>query len=514
MELNVSQEVVAINEVVFEDCMQVSVDCDFLLPDYCPDIARILKCQLRPVILSKQLTGDRLVVEGISVASLIYVSDDSKGIRCADYSAPFSCAFMLGDTPENAMFRVKANLDFINCRALSPRRVDIKGVVNVCAKVWSNKKEEIISGVDGANVELLKKSVPISTPIGFAERTFKVQEDLELSGSKPAIANIIKCDAVATLSDYKVISNKVIAKGEAVVHTLYAAEGEEGEPEVMEHSIPISQIIDLEGASEDCLCDAQFEVVSVAAKPELNGQGESKMVSVDIGIMATAKADMPAQIDVISDAFSTKYEAQVESKPTRVERHIDSMADNYLCKNTLDLPETGVSKIIDLWCDAGVTNVRGDGKCIVIFGKLDVAMLALDNEGMPTYLERSLDFEYRHDLKEEYKEVRCEPNVQVLSCGYSLIGLDKIEVRAELKMQAGVYEVAKYNIVSSIAIDEEKPKAKDHMPALTIYYADDGERVWEIAKRYNTSVDAILRENELEETDALEKRMLLIPMAY
>ena len=50
--------------------------------------------------------------------------------------------------------------------------------------------------------------------------------------------------------------------------------------------------------------------------------------------------------------------------------------------------------------------------------------------------------------------------------------------------------------------------------ALTIYYADEGEELWNIAKKYCTSVEKIQNENEIDtDVDKLQGRnMLFIPM--
>lgn len=46
---------------------------------------------------------------------------------------------------------------------------------------------------------------------------------------------------------------------------------------------------------------------------------------------------------------------------------------------------------------------------------------------------------------------------------------------------------------------------------MTIYFAQEGESVWEIARRYNTTAEAITAENKLT-GDAVEtKCKLLIP---
>ena len=65
-------------------------------------------------------------------------------------------------------------------------------------------------------------------------------------------------------------------------------------------------------------------------------------------------------------------------------------------------------------------------------------------------------------------------------------------------------------MMTDITLDEEHPKNRGDA-ALVIYFADSGEKLWDIAKRYNTSPTEIASVNELE-TETLDNgRMLLIP---
>ena len=48
--------------------------------------------------------------------------------------------------------------------------------------------------------------------------------------------------------------------------------------------------------------------------------------------------------------------------------------------------------------------------------------------------------------------------------------------------------------------------------ALTIYYASEGEEIWDIAKRYNTAVSEIMENNALTEPTVASRRTLLIPI--
>ncbi|MDO4419541.1 MAG: hypothetical protein Q4B92_04170 [Ruminococcus sp.] len=51
----------------------------------------------------------------------------------------------------------------------------------------------------------------------------------------------------------------------------------------------------------------------------------------------------------------------------------------------------------------------------------------------------------------------------------------------------------------------------DDTCALTLYFAESGEKVWDIAKRYRTDKAALCIENNLKEQSLAEKMLLLIP---
>ena len=50
MELTCKHETICINEVVYDGVMEQSVELDHMLPDYCKNIFKILRCRLMPHI--------------------------------------------------------------------------------------------------------------------------------------------------------------------------------------------------------------------------------------------------------------------------------------------------------------------------------------------------------------------------------------------------------------------------------------------------------------------------------
>ena len=67
-------------------------------------------------------------------------------------------------------------------------------------------------------------------------------------------------------------------------------------------------------------------------------------------------------------------------------------------------------------------------------------------------------------------------------------------------------------MVKSVSSEGLKLQDKDCTANLMIYYASDGEKIWDIARKYYTSVNAIKSENDIEEDVIQTDGMILIPL--
>ena len=67
MECNVTKQAVSVNDIVYDGAVEQSLECDIVLPDYCPDIVKILKCELSCAVTSAQPEGPVLQLEGLAV---------------------------------------------------------------------------------------------------------------------------------------------------------------------------------------------------------------------------------------------------------------------------------------------------------------------------------------------------------------------------------------------------------------------------------------------------------------
>lgn len=510
MELKVSHDTVSINEVIFEGSADQPVDLDVNLPDYCPDISRILKCRLMPTVSVRQITGDRLQVEGKTLVSVLYVDDTNRRVQCMEQSLPFAQSFALQGAPEDAAVFSSTIIDYVNCRASSPRRLGIHGSFTVSVKVRGRADCQVVTQAEGAGMQLLRHAEPISSVIGMTERQFSMNEMLELGQSKPAAATLVRSSTTILISDYKAIANKVIVKGDIQIATLYQCQDSD-DMEKMEHSLPFSQIIDLDGVTDESFCDIHCETVSADIQIRTDGAGENRLLSADLRLSLQVTAYQSAEISLIRDAFSTECEIETDLSEIRAERMQGTLRYDGVYKNAFELPSGDITAICDLWCDAGVVScVPADGK-LLVKAPVNVNVLALDGDGCPTYFERVAEIEYEEALPDGVTLALCDPTLCITSCSFSFTQTQSIEVKIEYRLEGCIFIPFQENAICDLRLCEDQPIVRESTAALVIYYADQGERIWDIARKYCTSVSAIKEENELSEDVVPARGMMMIP---
>ncbi|HIZ20331.1 MAG TPA: DUF3794 domain-containing protein [Firmicutes bacterium] len=507
MDFKVINKAVAVPETLFDGLDERPVDCDFVLPDYFPDIAAVLKCTLRPVIQSKQLSGDRMLVDGVAVIQALYLDEARRCVHCCEFTKPFTSTFPVKTGAGVPCAWVSAKTDYCNCRATSPRRLDVHGAFSVRLKLLAEGGADVVSGITGDSVYTKKNVVSYSVPAASAEKTFTLNEVLELGQGKPAAEALVRSDTVPVLNDCKLLANKMIIKGDLLLKNLYIDNADTGETQLVRHEIPFSQIIDVDGLDEEWQCDMRLDVVSCDIAITQNQNGENRLLEVNVKLAACVQCFRNGMAEVVTDAYSTRCPLRLETKRLDAECLKAVRSSDSVIKETLDLPEDGVAQVMDIWCDAVPVSESCEEGHTKITGRMTIAMLAKDAQGIASYFERPGDFTLEFD--DDCDAV--ESDIRVTDVDYSMAGAGRVEIRAELSVTRRCYASDSFMAVTSASAEEESSFPAEKA-ALKIYYASSGESLWEIAKACHTSMDAVIEENALPGDVLTKDAMLLVPL--
>lgn len=511
MEYALTKETCSVCETVFDGSMEQPIDLDLTLPDYCPDMDTILKCYALPAVSSRTISGDRLEIDGTVTVRVLYLDTSKRVLRCSEHTAPFSCSFNLKAAVSDGAVTTRLKVNYVNCRALTPRRLDIHGAFTVCASVKARNEREFVSSIDGDDIRQKSKSVTMSELCGFGQQQFSVSETLDFGLGHAAPELILNSDLHAYISEYKAISGKLMLKGELVLDLLYVADLETGAQETMHFSVPLSRVIDVSGLEPACTCIVTMELLGYDTLLRGDYSDQTPLISLDarLEVMVCAYADRT--ISVVDDAYSVIYELEPVYKQLPLSKLILSDIFSFGEKAEVSLGHS-ISKMIDLRSEGINTLLAFDADTYTVKGKLTCSVLALDNDGIPFYAERTVDFQTTRPLSELPSAPEGHIAISLAALNYRITGEDSIEIKADFRINAAVFDNTLCKAVISATGNEEHRRTKDDQAALTLYYADEGENLWEIARTYCTSVEAVRLENDLPEDTESVQGMILIPM--
>ena len=484
------------------------VDLDFTLPDYCADIEKIFKCTITPEAYTTAAGGGQLTVEGASLVRVLYCSTDKKTLKCAEQTLPFSASFNMNTDSEDYITSVKAKTEYVNCKALSPRRLTIHGAVSLNVKVSEKKATILYVPDDAGTLQTDMRKTTVSELLSLQSETFSVAESIAVGG-KSAVSTVLRSEVRASLTDATAIGNRLLIKGELTLCMLYCDQQGSELPEQFTYVFPFVHNMDCVGVEESSVREIELNLMSHDIKLKSDITSENPLVVLEAKLMALVSCRKETEVSYICDAYSTSCDTELEHTPVTLECMVYPKVSTVMAKSSLSLGDTGVSRIIDIFCDSISVKPYVSDK-LKLSGKANFCILALDEDSQLVYIERSVDIESEEPLSAVFTK-SVDITSMIKSISYRLTDSINMELRAEVTILTKLVKTESVQAVSSV-VDCGNFDLSDDC-ALTLYFADAGEKVWDISKRYRTDKNALCVENSLSSESLAEKMLLLIPKA-
>lgn len=454
------------------------------------------------------MTGDRISAECDCLVRVLYVCAEGK-IRCFDQALHFSKQIELKNADGATDFFVGAKTEYVNYRVSGQRRFEVHGAVSVFARSGGKKRYELISGTQGANVTARCESAEICDLVSLTEKVFSVSETCETGSAAGPIGAVIASTASAVIDEIKVISNKLFIKGELIVRTVRTEQETRGVMSI-DNIISINQIIEAPEITEECDADAHMTVLSLDVRSRFDSAGNKNLLDVSASVNVSAYGYMNRQITAVKDAYSTKFETRVAKAGIYVNSLEEKIEDTFLCRGAVDLSTTGMTKILNFSCSDVTASFSVRENEAAVCGEVTADIIYEDAKGEPAFAQRQLPFEYKRQLTAGDSILPCRPVCAVTASSFVMSDGNKLDARAEINVRGFVFRETERSVVTEIAVDTQRVKSLK-IASLTAYFAEEGESLWDIAEKYNTTVEAIMRDNQLSDGKIEKKCKLLIP---
>lgn len=491
---------------VLDTVTQQAVDLDFTLPDYCADMEKILKCTLVPKIYTRTFSAGQLRVDGASVISVLYCDSNKKALRCCEQTVPFSATIPVSDDASENIILTTAKTEYLNCRALTPRRLTVHGAFSLYTSILAKHIFDIKEDCSNETLQVKTQTVDASELCEFAQEQFNVAQSVNLR-PKSAVESIVRSDMSALVTDFQQNSGKLHIKGEVTLRMLYICDAATGEVDQFVYVFPFSQSIDAK--ENDCtVTDLRLDVLTYELLLRTGVLTEEPSVSIDIKMCASVMGYKKTDITYITDAYSTFENTKLNIDSINLCSEVMPLKTSFALKSSLNLGDRAVSKILDIFCEEPVILADIKENKAEFSGKVKLCILATLEDGELVCIERQAEINCAETLESTFSVCK-HPRACVTSVSYRISDNNTMEIRLDMQITAVLSDsITLSQVISVESMGEREDIGKKH--PLTLYYAQKGENVWDIAKRYATPMSTLCDENAITQEELCESCMLMI----
>lgn len=495
---------------VFENCVECAAEAVLSMPDYCPEIKRILKSYVEVNNTTVHRNSGFADIKADVSFRIIYVGEDGS---LASYEQPHHVEKKVEiSCDDECIINCSMLADYINSRAISPRKVDVKASLTLKIKGFRLRKESILCSADGGGIQVKSEEHQFAEIIALSEKTFSLSETAEIAKDKKPISKILANNAYLSVNEVKTINNKALVKGNCIITVNYLPERGD-KPECCEFSLPVSQIIETEGLKENSKINLKNTITNFEAVPRVDASGEIRLIDLNLRVQTVLTAFEESKISFIKDCYSTEFPLKTESKKIEICEFIDSFKTDFTNKVVLESIGVTVEEVLSAWCSDLKYNFTHNDECCVLSGSYQACVIYKDSDNQIELIQKPIEFDYALNLKNQYQRIMTLGEAQLTACSCSVSGESRLEMKTEIILSADVFALRTVDYISKAVVEDTDDSSRNSC-ALTVCFCNKGENLWNIARRYNTTVEAIKSENGIDDDEIAENKMILVPCNF
>lgn len=495
MQVKTEKKKINLNKCCINENVSEWIEQDIIVPDTKPDALKILHVNVTPYVSDVEITENRLKVIGKLNYFVIYrVDDDKFNARGLFVSYPFTKNLDVNGITKDMCITVVPKTKNIIYALPNERKISVKSEICFCIKAKSTKLVEVITSFDpDAMIECKMTKGNFNNIMQHKKSIIASKDDVMLPKDAEDFLEILDVNTKIINTEFKQSYNKIMVKGDIEVCMLYLTSNEDKRVKKTKFLVPFSGMIELDNIKDRSKFEIEYNIQNFELKPKSEIE-TVKTMSADYRIETDVTMYEEEETEYVNDFYSQTRDLTYDKERIDVVTKDFTINKNIEIRETLSniLPEN--TNVIDYSVDINsITPTVNSNNSIRVEGnaKVSVIIQNLDNNELDT---KQVDVLVNADVELENVSPDAKITVDIQNNGINLTqnGRD-IEIDMNIMIKSYIENVATINIINNVDSDKLDLSNIDSM---NIYIVKPGDTLWNIAKKYKTSVEKILKTNE------------------
>ncbi len=471
---------------------------DYSLPDYNGDVRRILFTDARVHPSGSFENGESVDFSGIVTFYMVY-SDSENRINSINFSSDYDFTVKCNsETYEGSSADI--SVASFNLRLLGPRKISARATV--AAGVTISERTDISpSGSafekgSSPEVECVSIDAFMKRCSAVSEREY-AEELVRLDGVVSDEVEIIYSDADCLLDSCATEDGGVSVRGNLRAYALIRV-GDDM-PYIAEKSIRIDESLPFDSITAEHRLIPHVTVGSVRPAVSADEGGCSVVSNIIIELSCESYGNIKA--DAVVDAYRRDAEVKNSFENFGYSELVTVLTEREELSETVPRESLEVENLKELICLGAVAKVEHvdiEEGSAAIKGEIKYSGIALacDAENRISYHPFKLTAEFEKNVNincQNDENTRVQPYVYCHQCSATFDD-NNIYLAASAYVRLSVTEELSVRLLSSSELVEDTV-FENTGATITVYYPEQGEGLFEIAKKFHTTVEKIMEDN-------------------
>jgi LysM repeat protein len=507
MALELVRDLIRIDQVIGEEMTQAVVAGDVVVPDSKPDVDKILSVNGWVVITDKEAVEDKVIVEGVVNVKSLYISHEGEqSLYHLEGSYGFTQQIDLPGITSKMDAEVRAEIEHIDASLVSSRKLNVKCVLNLTGKVTERSEVDVIRDIKGVrDIQVLRDHLEVSNMAGENESRVTVRQEFEIPADKPAIREILSTDVTIGERDSDVSENRISVNGILKITTLYIGSDDISSINSVKYQMPFSHYIEIAGALPGMKEKVNYLVEDFYSTVKEDEEGLNRVIEYEVMVKAEGRVETVQPVEILVDAYSPSVNLETAKANIRFKRILDSISDEIAIKEEIDLPAGSpyIEEICDIKASPVVTDFGVYEDQAVIEGVLSIRALYLtrDYEEAVHLYQDEVPFRHNVQLPGEGHTMDLDVDLYLEDLQHRVLDADLFEVRGRVRANIGISSSFEKEIL--LDVEETDQPGSRAQSSIVVYFIQPDDNLWKIAKRFNTTIEELVRINNIEDPENL-----------
>lgn len=495
---------------------QVTLEEDMNVPDSRPDVESIIQESGNIKIEDTKILENQVVINGNLEIKILYISDsEDRTIHRLDAKLPFEERLNLEGVEPGDNIRVKWDLEDLKVYLINSRKMNMQALVTLMASIdelYDAQAAVELHGIDEISTRT-KQLQPLSLAVQKKD-TLRIKDEINLASNKPNIGEILWESIQLRGTDVRVMDGQIEIRGELFIFILYAGDDENATKQWIETAMPFQGTIECSDCTAEMVPEVEITLAGSSLEVRPDYDGEERVVQVEIVLDLDIKLYDEENVEVLADIYSPVRElipvTSQEVYESLVMKNFSKCRTNERIRMEANQPR--MLQICHSKGEVKVDETRITDQGIEVEGAVYVNILYITSDDTKPFALMSgmVPFQHTIEVKGIGQDCRYSMKTELEQLSTMMVDSEEIEVKAAVNLGVLIVRVHKEDCIVDVEERDLDMQKIQELPGIVGYIVQPGDRLWDIAKTYYTTVERILELNGLDSEEIKEGNRLLI----